>query len=113
MDLNMLVTIITSAGIGALVSPLVTMLTQYHERRSRRQELLLSKAIDLAVLKVELIKQACDRSGGKATIRDHASIAADYYHDLQYLLDKGSLRPESLEVEARSKARLANGHNAK
>ena len=110
MDSSTLITIATSAGIGALVSSLVTLLGQFLERKARRQEILLGKAIDLAIQRIELIKQAADHSGGTATIRDHVSIAADYYRDLKHLLSKDALPAEFLKAEACSKAHHSNAN---
>lgn len=66
MDTKTILTIITSAGIGALVSSLVTLVSQFLERRSRLQEILLGKSIDFAIQRIELIKQAATNFGGTA-----------------------------------------------
>jgi hypothetical protein len=76
-----LATVITSAAVGAVVSALLTLAGQYFERRSRRKELLLSKAIELAFRRTDIVKEVAFKTGRHVAFKDDASLAAGYPHD--------------------------------
>jgi hypothetical protein len=50
--------VLGSAAIGALVLSVITLLGQSFERKARREELLLTKSIDLALQRTGLIVDA-------------------------------------------------------
>ncbi len=83
--------IVTSAGIGALISSGLNLLAQVLERRSRRRELLLSKAIDLAAARTQTVMRAAERSGATAVIQDELINAESYYQWLDHLMEHGKL----------------------
>ena len=98
--------VLASAVVSAVVSSLLTLWGQYLERKSRkeehrlererkREELLLSKAIELALTRTDLIKDLALASKQKATFKDSLLLANSYYKDLQLLLDTGDIREET------------------
>lgn len=103
MDSNLLPTVITSAAVGALASAVVAFVGQGLERRARRKELLLAKAIELAVGRRELVMRVAEASGKTADLWDDATVAAEYYGVLKHLLDKGDL-PEGFKKKSEQTA---------
>jgi hypothetical protein len=105
MDPNTVITIITSAAVGTLISSAVTLFSQWRERAARRKELLLSRAIDLAFARRKFVTEAADRAAAPAYLKDDVSFAADYYQILAHLMDKGKLPDAFLAREAESARR--------
>lgn len=89
-------TIIISAAIGGLAAAVVNLIGQILERRSRREELLLAKAVDLAVERVRFAFEVAKESGQSASLRDAGITCATYYKWLAHLLDKGELPPDAV-----------------
>ena len=58
-----LLLVVTSAGVAAVVSSLVTLVGQYLERRARRNELILRTALDMATAKAEFVFKAATATG--------------------------------------------------
>jgi len=87
----MLVTIITSAAIGAFVSAIVGVIGSMLERRARRKELLLVKAIDLAIDRTRIGLEIAEKTQTPALFLDNIYLAETYYRELTLLLDKGKL----------------------
>jgi hypothetical protein len=90
------VLIATSATIGAAVSAIVNLVGllagQALERRWRRRELLLTKAIELASKKSERMLAVAGQSNyRKSIIDDEVFLARAYFEDLDRLLDSGKL----------------------
>lgn len=83
--------IIASAAVGAIVAALINLIGQYFERRSRRKELLLSKAVEMAIERARFTFDVAKASNASADIPDQAVMAATYYQWLEYLLDRGKL----------------------
>jgi hypothetical protein len=83
--------ILTSAGVAALVSSVLGLLGQALERRARRQELLLAKAIELAQSRTDMVLRITEKSGQRTTFQDNAILAEGYYQWLSHLLNNGSL----------------------
>ncbi|MBN1517167.1 hypothetical protein JXA32_11450 [Candidatus Sumerlaeota bacterium] len=98
----MLVTIITSAAVGALISGIINLVGQWRERRARRRELLLAKSIDLAFARREFVLKIAKEMGQDVRFKDDISIAAGYFRALEHLMDHSSLPEEALEAERRS-----------
>lgn len=94
MDQATVITIITSAAVGALASAAVNLIGQGLERKARRRELLLSKAIELAFARRETLLRIAERDDRPYTLHDDVSIAAAYFGELQHLLDRGTLSDE-------------------
>lgn len=103
MDTATLVTIVTSAAVGALVSSVLSLIGPLLERRARRRELLLSKAIELAFARREFVTKAGDRAGVKVDLRDDAAQAAEYFQVLEQIMDRGKLPEFFLNREAKSR----------
>ena len=57
--------VLSSAAVGALVSSLLTLLGSALERKARRRELLLSKAIDLAINRTQIAMTVAEKTGRK------------------------------------------------
>ena len=111
METSTLITIITSAAVGAAVSSFVALLGQWFERRAQKKELLLTKAIDLAFNRQELILKASNAAGGRALLRDAVVSAAEYYRLLEDVFDKGTLPDSFLEKVAASLKRHQSANN--
>jgi hypothetical protein len=84
-------TVLTSAAVGVLVSGAVTLIGQYLERRARRDELLLAKAIDMATARRELAMQVAEKTGATASLIDDVINAETYFRWLKSLLETGKL----------------------
>jgi hypothetical protein len=100
--------ILGSAAIGALVSSLFTLLSSTFERRSRRRELLLSKAIDLAELQVKLLQDAATAGGSTARIYPYIVYVRWYHKQLTQLHFNGKVS-HSLEEKYREFIDSAEG----
>lgn len=61
-------TVLTSAAVGVLVSSLVNLLGQYLERRSRQDEMLFQKALELAIAQRDFRVALADNAGTTATL---------------------------------------------
>lgn len=86
-------TIIISAAVGGTAAALITLIGQYFERRARRKELLLSKAVELAIERARFTFDVAKASNASADIQDQAVMTATYYQWLEYFLDNGKLPP--------------------
>jgi hypothetical protein len=96
MDLS---TVITSAAVGAVTAAVVNIIGQALERRSRRKELLLAKAVELAVERVRFAFEVAKASSQGAALKDPGITCATYYKWLRHLLDKGELPSDAVHKE--------------
>lgn len=87
--------VLTSSAVGVLVGGIVTLIGQYLERRARRDELLLTKALEAAMQKRELVMKVADKTGATASLVDDVINAETYYRWLKTLLDTGKLPPDA------------------
>lgn len=94
-----LATVVTSAAIGAVAAAIVNLVGQTLERRSRRRELLMAKAVDLAVERVRFVWEVAKASSQTATLPDPGITCATYYKWLQCLLDTGELPKDAVHKE--------------
>jgi hypothetical protein len=85
---------LSSAAIGALVSAGITALSQWRERKSRREEVLLEKAIGLADWRFEIAKHNAITAGQSVEMSDKIIAAEGYFKLLKYLLRHGELPAE-------------------
>jgi len=85
--------ILGSAAIGALVSSVITFAGQALERKGRRKELLLSKAIDLAELQVASVQEIGRATGGTVSLYPYITYVRWYHRELQSLLKREKLSP--------------------
>lgn len=102
MTASVLITIITSAAVGATVSAVVTLLGQWMERKHRRRELLLSKAVGMAQRRLEFGKYLADK-GRDVALQDEISMVPTYFKELQHIFDTGEQSPELKKIEAASR----------
>ena len=82
-------TVVMSAGVGAIASSLFVFLDHVFERKSRREELALAKAIDLARGKMDLTLALAKEQGQPVKVYDVLSMAEDYFRWTQHLLNHG------------------------
>lgn len=61
--MNTTVTILTSAVVAAAVASVFNLIGQIAERRARRKELILTKALELAKERREFILAVAEKSG--------------------------------------------------
>jgi hypothetical protein len=94
--------VLTSAAVASLVSGVITLVGQTLERRSRRRELLFTKAIEMSAARVEFIKELALKTGGSAALQDPVMLAEKYFRWLTHLLDKGELPAEAHSIQAAS-----------
>lgn len=83
--------ILASAGVAAVVSSSATLLGQALERRARRRELLLTKAIELARDRRQQAMALAAKAGGTAILQDNIVSAETYYQWLTSLFESGRL----------------------
>ena len=89
-----LVTIITSAAVGAVVAAGINFVGQCLERRARRKELLLGKAIELACDRTRVALEAAKEFKTGVELIDSAVNAVEYYRLLENLWNTGKLPPD-------------------
>jgi hypothetical protein len=88
--------VVVSSAVGVFVSGVLTLVGQYLERRSRRDELLLSRAIEVATKKSEnALKASAQNPYIGAWLVDDVINAEKYYRWLKSLLDNGRLPPDA------------------
>ncbi|MCW5891372.1 MAG: hypothetical protein KIT14_12590 [bacterium] len=87
-------TIVTSAGVGALVAAGVTFFNGALERRARRKEVLLAKAIELSHERIKTLIPLAREMKMSAEVPDGAFLAVVYFRYLEHLLAKGELPPD-------------------
>jgi len=95
--------ILTSAGVAAFVSGLIAFAGQWLERRSRRKELLLAKAIELSVERTRFLTELAERRGRPIEILDNAMLTEVYYQWLLHLLRKDELPPDAPSIHGSSR----------
>ena len=83
--------ILGSAAIGALVSSIITFAGQFLERRARKRELLLSRAIELAELHNKLIMDAANAGGKRGTFYPYIVQVRWFYKQLDQLYKTGKI----------------------
>src|SRR5437870_9424124 len=93
-------TVVTSAAVGAVSAAIVNDIGQALERRSRRQEILLAKAVELAVERVRLVFEAAKSAGQDAGLVDPGVTCATYYRWLRHLLDTGEPADDAVSRRA-------------
>jgi ABC-type amino acid transport substrate-binding protein len=103
-----LLTVLTSAAVGVLVSGAVTLWGQYLERGARRKELLFAKSLEVAKRRNEMMLQT---NRERAILSDEVVLAGLYYGWLKELFESGELPPEAKKspsyvflIEAMSKS---------
>jgi hypothetical protein len=96
---QLLIALVGAAAIGALVSSLINLFAQVLERKARKKELLLTKAVELTQRSVETGLKVAELTGIKSLqIEDPIVHTAAYYKWLEHLFQKGKL-PDDKEIE--------------
>lgn len=93
--MNTWLIVLSSAAVGVLVSGAITLLGQHLERRARRDELLLTKALEMAIRKSDVTMKVVELSGSRATLQDEVISAEIYLRWLKELLYTGKLPPDA------------------
>lgn len=106
MEANAWILIGTSAAIGALVSSVIAEIGKWRERKAKREELLLSKAIEMAHARFEHL--LAEEFSGK--VMPEIEMTAMYHRWLSHLLDKGKL-PADYKSKASAKITDASSLN--
>ena len=95
--------ILTSAAVGAIVSSIVssivTALSQFYERRVRRDELLIKSASELAIKYADFYANLSSRVNGQVIFPHHMWLVYDFHKQLQHLMKHGKL-PKDLQEKA-------------
>jgi len=101
--------IVGSAAVGALVSSIVSGIAQWRERKSRREELLLAKAMELAHHRYEATEKLAAATPGKIFfVRDHVVMTEQYYQWLKHLMEHDRL-PDDPKIERSRKQETPGG----
>ncbi len=95
-------TVLISAGVGVLVSGILTLIGQRLERRARRDELLLQEALKLAKLQREFVFEVAKVTNRNVIVADDAINAEIYFRWLKALLDTGRLPADAGEVSRKT-----------
>lgn len=98
--------VITSASVGALISTSITLFGQYFERKSRRKELLLSKAIEMGLSKTEFAAKIAKDFHKTIILTDAINLAATYYRELNVLLKTENLSKDFQEHSRKNLEKL-------
>ncbi len=77
------------------MSGAITLLGQHLERRARRNELLLTKALEMAIRRSDIALKAAELSGTRWTLIDEVISAETYLRWLKELLYTGKLPPDA------------------
>lgn len=93
-------TIITSAAVGGIAGSAISFVGTILERRSRRKEMLLSKAVELAIHRFESLIRVAKETGRSTNLQDPAVMSATYFRWLEHILDKGTLPSDAEEIQA-------------
>lgn len=93
---QLIIAIVSAAGIGALISTGVSELGRWRERKSRREELLLEKAIVFANWRWEIVKHNANVSKEYIEVSDLIVSTEGYYQLLAKLMKTGKL-PEGFK----------------
>jgi hypothetical protein len=70
-----------SAAIGALISSMIAVVAQWRERKSRREELVLATAAQMAKNRVSTLMEV------EGKIEPDIVMVEDYFVSLKHLLD--------------------------
>ena len=85
------VLLLGSAAVGALVSSIITLIGQQIERKARREELLLTESVKLALAHNEQIFKVAQASSREAFMPAPARLAHTYFVALKSLMSTGQL----------------------
>jgi hypothetical protein len=97
--MSTLAIVLTSAGVASFITGLATIVNQLLERRARRHELLLTKAVELGIHRVEFMTALADKSGAGLELQDPIKLSETYYQWLEHLLEEGELPPEAYPLQ--------------
>ncbi len=103
---QLLIAVIGSAAVGALISSLIMEIGKWRERRSRREELVLTKAAEMAHTHVKIRMDNFKDSNTRGLIAPDIVILEEYYKSLKHLLEKSELDPEMQTKVAAVKKKL-------
>jgi hypothetical protein len=93
--MNTWLIVLTSSAVGVLVSGVVTLVGQRLERRARRDELLLTKALEMAVQRTAIMVQLAEKTGATVSLVDEVINAETYFRWLKSVLETGKLPPDA------------------
>lgn len=91
--------VLTSAVVSAAVTSIITLVSQFFERRAKQRELLFTKCVELAQAKTELLMKVAADTRATAYLADYAVYAEMYYWLLTELHKKGKL-PDGWQEES-------------
>ena len=91
--------VLTSSGVAVLMSGLITLLGQYFERRNRRNELIFTKALEMAYERSKMILDIEKTHPGiKVELQDNIYLAETYDRWLDYSYSHGKLPDDFKEI---------------
>jgi hypothetical protein len=92
---NTWLVVLTSSAVGVLASSVVTLLAQHLERSARRDELILTKSLEIAAHRSDLAVEVAKGTTLAVSLLDEVITAETYYTWLKSLLDTGKLPPDA------------------
>jgi hypothetical protein len=102
VDFGLVTTIITSAAVASIVSGFITLFGQALERRARRRELLLTRAVEMANTAGDLyranLKTIAGRLGTLPVAKDDIFLVEQYFQLLTEVFNTGKL-PQTVHDE--------------
>jgi hypothetical protein len=88
---QLIIAVVSAAGIGALVSTGISELGKWRERKARHKELLLFTAVELAYKEREMMLKALQDSGQKGSLFPTIVTARWYHRQLANLFETGRI----------------------
>ncbi len=80
--------LVASTSIGGIVTGSILALSQWRERKSRQNELILSKSVELALKHTETRMKMAEGSGSNVDIFPEIVIVRFYHRQLKRLFSK-------------------------
>jgi hypothetical protein len=93
--MNTWLIVLTSSAVGVLVSGVMTLVGQRLERRSRREELLLTKAVEIAAHRFDSSLKFALETKTPMNLMDAAINVETDYRWLKSVLETGKLPPDA------------------
>lgn len=84
-------TVLASAAVGVLVSSIFTLIGQYLERKARRDELILVKALEAAQFRSRIAVEVAKSYDQGVGLENEVVSAATYVRWLKALMKTGQL----------------------
>jgi hypothetical protein len=113
MNATLLTSVVVASLVASFVGGLITTFTVILERRARRKELIFTKDLELAKVKLEFLMEYAKHTRKQTFVTDPAAYAEWYYGLLVKLHEDGKLPPNWGESYPQpTEADLQRSHDA-